>query len=527
MATTRSTGNIIFVFYFTIVVPVLREAMVPSSHGTRACFRYNADDTDGDDRHQRQMPGKNTLRLSLNALQFLERLPGPIYSIAAVGKARVGKSLWMGQLARYVGYNGTLFEVSDTSESCTQGAWFVSIPMGKVTAAGGGDHLRGVKEAVGGVTTASTKQNTTATLLSKQRDSSDKGGTLLLFDIQGSDIGSEQDLLLTDQISAFVSLASSLVLFFLEGYVETSKVQFFDRVAETARVLRNDSSFGLPVHYVMRRPLKLPKQYRTRDEEFAKILGSQRFSPQTKVFELPELGVEEIDAVRRESSAAVGGASASVPPPSRVRKGVEQLWSEIVLGGGGGASSSMGRDVLSNVLPSMVLRLADGTLLNGRGGDLDISQIVFLRLGPLADCVSHISGERVFCRESELFSDTIISSVIRVPESQQRKVLQHRTMTVHAPGSGLRVMLSQTLKWLHNENLEEFFVAADTVRDKVCRSQMHLIEEILKLKSRFDLETKGRKNLRQFNEWCSDRKFRMQGEEIFRQTKEEVCLLYV
>ena len=47
-------------------------------------------------------------------------------------------------------------------------------------------------------------------------------------------------------------------MFFVEGHLQTSKVQFFDRVAHTSKLLRNDSSFELMTDYVLRRGLKLP-----------------------------------------------------------------------------------------------------------------------------------------------------------------------------------------------------------------------------------------------------------------------------
>ena len=44
-------------------------------------------------------------------------------------------------------------------------------------------------------------------------------GTLLFFDVQGSDKGDEKDLAFADQVSAFLALFSSMQLFFLEGHV--------------------------------------------------------------------------------------------------------------------------------------------------------------------------------------------------------------------------------------------------------------------------------------------------------------------
>jgi hypothetical protein len=43
--------------------------------------------------------------------------------------------------------------------------------------------------------------------------------------------------------------------------------------------------------YVLRRPLRLPKKYSTRDEEFKDVLGEQRFNyaSGTRVFEMPEM----------------------------------------------------------------------------------------------------------------------------------------------------------------------------------------------------------------------------------------------
>lgn len=115
-------------------------------------------------------------------------------------------------------------------------------------------------------------------------------GSLLFFDVQGSDKGGAEDVAFADQVSAFLALFSSLQIFFFEGHVEASKVHFLDRVAHTAKLLRNDSTFVPPTDFVLRRPLRLPSRFADRESEFETALGDGLFKKgRNRVFELPEL----------------------------------------------------------------------------------------------------------------------------------------------------------------------------------------------------------------------------------------------
>eukprot|EP00391_Amoebophrya_sp_Ameob2_P012130 CAMPEP_0178991134 /NCGR_PEP_ID=MMETSP0795-20121207/5352_1 /TAXON_ID=88552 /ORGANISM="Amoebophrya sp., Strain Ameob2" /LENGTH=1037 /DNA_ID=CAMNT_0020682795 /DNA_START=178 /DNA_END=3291 /DNA_ORIENTATION=- len=177
------------------------------------------------------LPQEHKLALDPAALDAIENLPGPFYSVAAIGPARVGKSFWMGRLAKEIAaaniaaerrpelpeearlpdealrYKNaapadrstpddlpekvleSVFAVSDTSESCTAGVWVLAVDLGPVL-----HHVDGVSGSP-----------------APAADAAIKGPTLLLFDLQGSDKGSEQDVLATDQLSAFVSLFSGAV----------------------------------------------------------------------------------------------------------------------------------------------------------------------------------------------------------------------------------------------------------------------------------------------------------------------------
>ena len=73
--------------------------------------------------------GDNKLVLNPEAKKTLGKLEAPIYVISAIGAARVGKSFWLGKLAKEHGFTGDLFKVSDESAACTNGAWFVAVKM--------------------------------------------------------------------------------------------------------------------------------------------------------------------------------------------------------------------------------------------------------------------------------------------------------------------------------------------------------------------------------------------------------------
>ena len=51
-----------------------------------------------------KLTSKKTLSLNPEALDYLETLEAPIYAVSAIGPARVGKSFWLGQLARKRGF---------------------------------------------------------------------------------------------------------------------------------------------------------------------------------------------------------------------------------------------------------------------------------------------------------------------------------------------------------------------------------------------------------------------------------------
>ncbi|CAD7925280.1 unnamed protein product [Amoebophrya sp. A120] len=240
---------------------------------------------------------RSGLQLDPAALAELQTLPWPFYAAAAIGPARVGKSFWLGQIARLLNRNVTkLFEVSDTSESCTSGAWFLSVDLAKAD-----KHILRKNAALENFYAKSQKSHRNQGAGPPQR------GTLLLFDLQGSDKGSAADLQATDYLSAFVALFASRSLFFFEKHVEFSKAAFYERIAYAGKVLKNNPNFVPAVSFVVRRPMKLPKKYATREQELADVLNIQtdrvindaehdhkhNYEDYFRVFELPELDVED------------------------------------------------------------------------------------------------------------------------------------------------------------------------------------------------------------------------------------------
>mmetsp|Transcript_16953 Transcript_16953/g.41996 ORF Transcript_16953/g.41996 Transcript_16953/m.41996 type:complete len:1038 (-) Transcript_16953:1021-4134(-) len=326
------------------------------------------------------LPQEHKLALDPAALDAIENLPGPFYSVAAIGPARVGKSFWMGRLAKEIAaaniaaerrpelpeearlpdealrYKNaapadrstpddlpekvleSVFAVSDTSESCTAGVWVLAVDLGPVL-----HHVDGVSGSP-----------------APAADAAIKGPTLLLFDLQGSDKGSEQDVLATDQLSAFVSLFSGRSLFFLHRHVETSKMAFLDRLRYAGKVLRNDSSHEPKVSFVVRHSLRLPGKYSTREEEFRAVLQDRWADREHRVFELPEI---ELPAEEHNPFSS-----------DEVLRWTKRLLREAVFAVAGREDDVSTKELLQLELGAVVpayqslrLQTSDGTALDGPG----------------------------------------------------------------------------------------------------------------------------------------------------------------
>ncbi|CAD7942524.1 unnamed protein product [Amoebophrya sp. A25] len=309
-------------------------------------------------------PPKNGLpQLNAVALRAIEGLPGPIYALSAIGPARVGKSFWLGQIAKSLLTSNTgtgtplesIFAVSDTSESCTEGAWALAVDLANVTNSRQEaqeqvfeiveEHLPQRLEGTGStLSTSSTSHHGFEDLQAdvSLRNLLPSRGTLLLLDLQGSDKGSETEVALADQLTAILARFSSRSLFFLDRHVEASKLEFFDRVAFTGKALRRDSAFLPATTFVIRHPLRLPKQYTTRVDEFRAVLGTERWDvASSRVLELPEIDVENGTLVLQQArklmvdllsgvggahddtleSSLFGGDNAELLPPLRLQEG--------------------------------------------------------------------------------------------------------------------------------------------------------------------------------------------------------------
>jgi len=496
----------------------------------------------------------NELRLDEDALTFLENLKGPIYSISAIGKARVGKSFWLGQLARKLGYHGgELFKTSDTSDSCTRGAQFVAVDMAivkeKMIAACMSEGARGKNESSESGSSGdsvdksskfesssrtATAQSTHRTTQLQQLQLIEKtfpdNGTLLFFDIQGSDIGSsEEDSIKTDQISAFVGLISSIILFFMESHIELSKLQFFDRVTHSAKLLRDDSEFELNVKYVLRRPLKLNLgKYGSRFEEFMKILGKERFpSGKSGVMELPELkNIEDTsDEILTEH--------------------VGRIWDLIL-----GKNDVVDNGVLgqkTNDIVETVTENSDDTIVpsehsidekleeSSLSGDF-IAAKKARKAAALKKAsdesrkdtvnVQKKSSSSAKHTKSYRYLDSIIesfSTTDSTKESQSLQPLKLKDGTL-IDGPGLRAMMTQTIRWLQNDDLSEFFLTVNSVRERVCKSQEFLLDRIEKIQTRRDLKRIAAGNFEKFKEWCHDPEYQKKAKRILRAAEDRVIM---
>ena len=222
------------------------------------------------------------------ALEVLDGLKAPIYSIVAIGPARVGKSFWMSEVLRLLErerWGGGDVELSDSLDVASgdrrgrgsaarstapevpvHGGAEENVTMGERGKNGSTsleDTTRGGNErnsiwsnepenlSLEAAPSAPAVYFETSDLSEACTDgvwlfpTAFRNHTILVFDLQGSDKGSDAEVRAADQLSAFVSLFSSKVYFFLKEHIERSKLKFFEQVVDVGRVLRNDSDHEL------------------------------------------------------------------------------------------------------------------------------------------------------------------------------------------------------------------------------------------------------------------------------------------
>lgn len=211
-------------------------------------------------------------------------------------------------------------------------------------------------------------------------------------------------------------LFSSRALFFLERHLETSKMLFYDRVVYTAKLLRNDSSYELNTSYILRRPLRLPARFQSREAEFAEALGPSRWHDSfSRVFELPELDTDNDEIVWYWAYS---------------------LWSFISVGVNGSSikKSQSSRDELTD----------DATLDPHRHGWRNFSR------------AGIANGTDVHERTVR---DRGKSINLHVPVLKPLRLGDGTILD----GPGLRAVMEETLQWLQTDDLDNFFMSVESV----------------------------------------------------------------
>jgi hypothetical protein len=197
----------------------------------------------------------STFRLNPDALEVLRNLDKPIMSVAMTGNARMGKSFWMGAIARHAhNYTGDLFEVSDFAEPKTLGAWVIPIKLEK--------------------------------------------GSLLLWDTEGQ--GALGTNLRSEQMSAFISLFVSRSVYMVRVVINNNDLDWLERIRSMQRFLHNDPAFLLQMDYVITGPLE--GATRKLQETIQKFLEEDSlWDNNSRVFELkspPPRNINDTDVVK-------------------------------------------------------------------------------------------------------------------------------------------------------------------------------------------------------------------------------------
>jgi hypothetical protein len=250
--------------------------------------------------------------------------------------------------------------------------------------------------------------------------------------------------------------------------------------------------------YVLRRPLRLPKKYSTRDEEFKDVLGEQRFNyaSGTRVFEMPEMDTY----CESENKATI----------DRVAHWAEKLWGflltkteeriaattvkningkEIKTTGTGidGAASGSGDNAVKdsksdseNVVQSETSseNNADSSGDSSSQNTEDQSPTsfspssIFSALSSTSFPTSLSSLQNLFPQPNlaDLDEKRRLAQLAKLPLPFGSKVppltLGDGTML---DGDALVRVLQETITWLNNDDLDSFFVAVKTVRVKTVR----------------------------------------------------------
>lgn len=160
-----------------------------------------------------------------SALKVLKKLPAPVKVLAAVGDARIGKSTFLNMA--YLHWDpsyplrGNLpFGVGSTTQPCTRGVWI---------------YVRCLP----------------------------KGGSLVFVDVEGTQLGDDA---VTEQLSAFTAVMSSLIILFVREVVNNAALIFLYHTTKLGKMFPDSERFPL-LQVAIRDPLGLSPHFPSRQEE--------------------------------------------------------------------------------------------------------------------------------------------------------------------------------------------------------------------------------------------------------------------